>query len=101
MEDEQVNEVQNYDALVVWSETKTTERVLNAGAAKLKAIGRAGAGADNINPEKATTNNVNGCNSVSAWELTCILIGALAVPVCPAAESKKQVAWSRKRYGGT
>ena len=103
-----VNEAQTYDALVVRSEIKVTERLLNAGAGKFKAIGRAGAGVDNIKAETATKNNVDvlntpGGNSVSACELACILIGALARPVCPAAESnkKKQGAWSRNRYGGT
>lgn len=105
-EDELVKEVQNYDALVVRSDTKITERVLTAGAGKLKAVGRAGAGVDNINVEAATKNNVivlntPGGNSISACELTCILIGTLARPVCPAAESIKQGLWDRKKYGGT
>ena len=106
MEDELVNEFQNYGVPVVRSEILIAERVLNAGAGKLKAIGRAGGGVDNINAGTAAKNIVNllntpGGNSVSACELTCILIGALARPVCPAAESNKQGAWSRKRYGGT
>ena len=72
----------------------------------MKAIGRAGACVGNINAETATQDNVDvlntpGGNSISACELTCILIGALARPGCPAAESNKQEAWSRKRYGGT
>ena len=50
---------------------------------------------ENINAETATKNNVNvlstpGGNLVYAGELTCILIGALARPVCPAAERNKQ-----------
>lgn len=105
-ENELCKEVQNYDAIIVRSDTKVTEKILNAGAGKLKAVGRAGAGVDNINVEAATKNNVvvlnaPGGNSISACELTCILIASLARPVCPAAESMKQGAWDRKLYSGT
>jgi D-3-phosphoglycerate dehydrogenase / 2-oxoglutarate reductase len=49
---------QNYDAVIVRSDTKITADVLDAGAGKLKAVGRAGAGVDNIDIEAATRNNV-------------------------------------------
>uniref|UniRef100_A0A336L0A5 CSON002966 protein n=1 Tax=Culicoides sonorensis TaxID=179676 RepID=A0A336L0A5_CULSO len=105
-ENELCKEVQNYDALIVRSDTKVTEKVLNAGAGKLKAVGRAGAGVDNINVDAATKNNVvvlnaPGGNSISACELTCLLIASLARPVCPAAESMKRGAWDRKLYAGS
>lgn len=105
-EDELIKIVANYDALVVRSDTKITEKILNAGAGHLKAVGRAGAGVDNINIDAATKNNVivlntPGGNSISACELTCLLIGALARPVTLAAESMKKGAWDRKIYSGT
>ena len=53
MEHELVKEFQNYDVPVVRSEIQIAERVLNAEAGKLKAIGRAGDGVDNINAETA------------------------------------------------
>jgi D-3-phosphoglycerate dehydrogenase / 2-oxoglutarate reductase len=46
-------------------------------------------------------NSTPGGNSISACELTCILLGALARPVCAAAESMKQGRWDRKLYSGT
>lgn len=50
---------QNYDAIIVRSDTKITAEVLIAGAAgKLKVVGRAGVGIDNIDVEAATKNNV-------------------------------------------
>ncbi|XP_033248912.1 D-3-phosphoglycerate dehydrogenase-like [Drosophila miranda] len=42
-----------------------------------------------------------GGNSISACELTCILIGALARPVVPAGQSMKEGRWDRKLYSGT
>lgn len=42
-----------------------------------------------------------GGNSISACELTCILIGTLARPVVPAVHSMKQGKWDRKLYSGS
>ncbi|XP_037960089.1 D-3-phosphoglycerate dehydrogenase [Teleopsis dalmanni] len=104
--DELCKEVKNYDAVIVRSDTKITEAVLEAGAGHLKAVGRAGAGVDNINVEAATKHNVlvlntPGGNSISACELTCILIGALARNVIPAGQSMREGRWDRKLYNGT
>lgn len=50
---------QNYDAAIVRSDTKITEEVLEAGAkGNLKAVGRAGAGVDNIDVNAASKQNV-------------------------------------------
>lgn len=49
---------QNYDALIVRSDTKITAEVLAAGAGHVKVVGRAGAGVDNIDILAATENNV-------------------------------------------
>lgn len=101
-----VKEVKGYDALIVRSDTKITAEILDAGAGRLKAVGRAGAGVDNIDIQAATRNNVlvlntPGGNSISACELTCFLIGALARPICPAAGSMKEGRWDRKLYSGS
>lgn len=48
---------QNYDAIIVRSDTKVTADVIQAGK-RLKAIGRAGAGVDNIDVNAATAANV-------------------------------------------
>lgn len=105
-EDELVKEVKNYDAFIVRSDTKITEKILNASNGHLKVVGRAGAGVDNINVTAASVNkvvvlNAPGGNSISACELTCFLIGALARPMCLAADSMKQGLWDRKKYSGT
>lgn len=42
-----------------------------------------------------------GGNSISACELTCIAIGALARPVVPAVQSMKEGRWDRKLYSGS
>lgn len=104
--EELCKEVKNFDAVIVRSDTKITAEVLAAGAGKLKAVGRAGAGVDNIDVNAATANNVivlntPGGNSISACELTCLLIGTLARPIVPAGQSMKEGRWDRKLYSGT
>lgn len=48
---------QKYDALVVRSASQVTKQVIDAGA-KLKVVGRAGAGVDNIDVEAAGKKGV-------------------------------------------
>lgn len=48
---------QNYDGLIVRSDTKVTAEVINAGN-RLKVIGRAGAGVDNIDVKTASTKGI-------------------------------------------
>ncbi|KAM8716361.1 hypothetical protein ACLKA7_003268 [Drosophila subpalustris] len=96
----------NFDAAIVRSDTKITAEVLAAGAGSLKVVGRAGAGVDNIDVAAATSHNVvvlntPGGNSISACELTCILIGAMARHVVPAGQSMKEGRWDRKLYSGS
>lgn len=52
------NILQNYDGLIVRSDTKITAEVLAAGAGSVKVVGRAGAGVDNIDIPAATKQNV-------------------------------------------
>lgn len=49
--------LQNYDGLIVRSDTKVSSDVIEAGE-KLKVIGRAGAGVDNIDVQAATSKNI-------------------------------------------
>lgn len=54
-----VSRFQNYDAIIVRSDTKITGDVLASGAGgKLKVVGRAGVGVDNIDIDAATKNNI-------------------------------------------
>uniref|UniRef100_A0A1L8E0N8 Putative glyoxylate/hydroxypyruvate reduct n=1 Tax=Nyssomyia neivai TaxID=330878 RepID=A0A1L8E0N8_9DIPT len=104
--EELCQEVKNFDALIVRSDTKVTRDVLEAGSGSLKAVGRAGAGVDNIDIEAATKHgvivlNTPGGNSISACELTCLLLATLARPVTFAAQSMKEGRWDRKIYAGT
>ncbi|XP_003701138.1 D-3-phosphoglycerate dehydrogenase [Megachile rotundata] len=102
--EELIRELQNHDALIVRSETKVNSEVF-ACCPKLRVVGRAGTGVDNIDLEAATRNgvivlNTPGGNSISACELTCALISALARNVAQAAQSLKEGRWDRKLYSG-
>ncbi|ENN78435.1 hypothetical protein HUJ04_005534 [Dendroctonus ponderosae] len=99
-----IQAIQNYDAIVVRSDTKVGAEVIQAGS-RLKAIGRAGAGVDNIDVNAATARdvvvlNTPGGNAISACELTCALIANLARNVAAASASLKAGRWDRKLYAG-
>src|SRR6516162_8941864 len=69
-------------ALLVRSETKVTRKVIEA-APKLRAVGRAGVGIDNVDVESATQRgvvvmNTPGGNTLSAAELTMALLLSVA-----------------------
>src|SRR6266536_358733 len=88
-----------YDALVVRSRTKVTAQVLEAGP-RLKVIGRAGVGVDNIDVPAAVARGVVVVNSpmaasVSVAELTVGLMLALARQVPAADASLKQASGRR------
>ncbi|XP_059469150.1 D-3-phosphoglycerate dehydrogenase [Neocloeon triangulifer] len=102
---ELLEEIKKHDGLIVRSDTKVTRQVLD-NAPKLKVIGRAGTGVDNIDLEAATARgilvmNTPGGNSISACELTCALISSLARHVSPASSALKKGSWERKNYAGT
>ena len=91
-----------YDALAVRSATKVTADVL-AAAGKLKVIGRAGTGVDNIDLTAATRRgvvvmNAPGGNSVSVAEHTLALLLALARSVADASQSTRGGKWEKKKY---
>lgn len=102
--EELIKELENHQALIVRSETKVTAEVLE-GVSSIKVIGRAGTGVDNIDVEAATKKgiivlNTPAANSISACELTCALISALARNVVQASHSLKEGRWDRKLYSG-
>ncbi|HBS60508.1 MAG TPA: phosphoglycerate dehydrogenase [Firmicutes bacterium] len=93
-----------YDALVVRSETKVTKDIL-AKADKLKVIGRAGVGVDNIDVEMATARgiivlNAPEGNTIAATEHTVALMLAMARKVPQAFQSMKQGKWERAKFMG-
>ncbi len=97
-------ELQNAHALLVRSATHVTEALL-ATAPRLRVIGRAGIGVDNIDLDAATRRgiavlNAPGANTVSAAEHTFALLLALVRHVPGAVESMRRGEWDRARFGG-
>jgi D-3-phosphoglycerate dehydrogenase len=93
-----------YDAIVVRSATKLTADVIDR-AARLKVIGRAGVGVDNVDVEAATRRGIVVANApestvVSAAEHTVGLLVALARNIPQAHAALKQGRWERSAYGG-
>jgi D-3-phosphoglycerate dehydrogenase len=93
-----------YDGLVVRSATKVTGEVL-ASPGRLRVIGRAGTGVDNIDLDAATragvvVMNTPGGNSVAAAELTVAHLMALARNVVQANADLRAGKWERKKYVG-
>ena len=94
----------DYDALVIRSVTKVSEDII-AAAKKLKVIGRAGVGVDNINVEKATNAgivvmNTPGGNTISTAEHVFCLMMALSRNIPQANYSMKAGHWDRTKYVG-
>jgi D-3-phosphoglycerate dehydrogenase len=93
-----------YDAIVVRSATKLTAELINR-ALRLKVIGRAGVGVDNVDVEAATRRGIVVANApestvISAAEHTIGLLVALARNIPQAHAALKQGRWERKAYGG-
>jgi len=91
-------------AMVVRSETKVTKRVIEA-APKLRVVGRAGVGVDNVDVETATQRgivvmNTPGGNTISTAELTFSMLMALARKIPQAHGSMKAGEWNRKEFQG-
>ena len=91
-----------YDALAVRSATKVTAEFL-AAATRLRVIGRAGTGVDNIDLDAATRRgvvvmNAPGGNSVSVAEHTVALLLALARRVADASQSTCAGKWEKKKF---
>ncbi len=94
----------DYDGLVVRSATKVTADAL-AKADKLKVIGRAGAGTDNIDKDAATNRgivvmNVPGGNTISTCEHTLALLMSLCRQIPQAHASMEAGRWDRKAFNG-
>ncbi len=102
--DELIAALPEYDALVVRSRTKVNAKVIAAGA-KLKVIGRAGVGVDNIDVAAAVAKGITVVNSplaasVAVAELTLGLMFALARNIAAADASLKQNKWEKSAFMG-
>ncbi len=96
--------VGDVEALVVRSETKITSAVINA-APKLRVVGRAGVGVDNVDLDAATQKgivvmNTPSGNTISTAELTFSMLMSLARKVPQANASMKGGEWNRKAFQG-
>lgn len=95
----------DYDALVIRSGTKVTEEVL-AKAEKLKVIGRAGIGVDNVDVPAATRRgivvmNTPGGNNVTTAEHAISMALACARHIPAADASLRSGKWERGKFTGT
>jgi len=93
-----------YDGLAVRSATRVTEKVL-AAAKKLRVVGRAGIGVDNIDVKAATAKgvivmNTPFGNSITTAEHTISLMMALARQIPEADRSTQAGKWEKSRFMG-
>jgi len=96
--------INQYDGLVVRSATKATDEIISAGS-KLKIIGRAGAGVDNIDLDSAKKNNVivmntPGGNTNATAEHTLSLLLSLYRSIPDASYGTHQGLWEKKKFKG-
>lgn len=96
--------VSRYDVLIVRSRTKVTKEIIETGT-RLKAIGRAGVGLDNIDVEAAKQRGVAVLNTPEApaqatAELTIALIISLARCIPLADRTMKEGKWLKGKLRG-
>ena len=96
--------IPDFTGLIVRSETKVTGEVLNAGK-RLRVVGRAGVGVDNVDVETATRRgivvlNAPGGNTVSTAEHAFSLLLCVARKIPQADASLRSKKWSRKDFEG-
>jgi D-3-phosphoglycerate dehydrogenase len=97
--------IADVDALVVRSGTQVTAELLAAGR-RLRVVGRAGIGVDNVDIAAATERgilviNAPTANLISATEHTFALLLALVRKLAAADHSIKAGEWNRKAFVGT
>lgn len=100
-----LEKIKDFDALIVRSQTQVTKEVIESGVPRLKVIGRAGVGVDNIELKVATENgiivvNAPDGNSNSAAEHTMAMLMALARKIPQAYHALMNNKWDRKSHIG-
>src|SRR5213082_1527932 len=96
--------IPDFAALIIRSQTKVTAKILNA-ATRLRVVGRAGVGVDNVDVETATRRGVvvliaRGANTISTAEHAFSLLLSLARNI-PAADAMIHGgSWNRKNLEG-
>lgn len=99
-----IEEISQYDGLIIRSATKVTKDVI-AAAKNLKIIGRAGSGLDNVDIPSATKHgivvmNTPGGNTVTTAEHTLALMVSMARQVPQANASVKSGKWEKNKFMG-
>lgn len=94
----------NYHVLIVRSATEVTDTIIDRGG-KLKIIGRAGTGVDNIDVDAATRKgiivmNTPGGNTISTAEHTISMLMGVARNIPQADAALRKGIWDRKKYRG-
>ena len=103
-EDQLLEIIPDCAALIVRSETKVNQRVLEAARA-LKVVGRAGVGVDNVDVEAATARgvivmNTPDGNTISTAEHAFSLLVSIARTIPQASASVVAGKWERKKFQG-
>jgi len=103
-EKELVDLIPDFSGLVVRSQTKVTASILNAGM-KLRVVGRAGVGVDNVDVETATRRgiivlNAPGGNTVSTAEHAFSLLLSAARNIPQADANVRNKNWDKKNFEG-
>src|SRR5205814_7663764 len=98
-------QLESADALIVRSAVQVTAELL-AKARKLRVIGRAGVGVDNIDLDAATRQgiavmNTPGANAIAVAEHTLAMMLAMARPIGRANELMHAGKWEKKSLQGT
>lgn len=96
--------IETYDGIAVRSGTRITSEVIHH-AKRLKVIGRAGMGVDNIDTKNATENgivvmNAPGGNSVTTAEHAITLMMSLSRNIPQATASLREGRWEKKKLAG-
>ncbi|MCJ7694303.1 MAG: hydroxyacid dehydrogenase [Anaerolineaceae bacterium] len=100
-----LEQISEYDAMIVRGRTKVTETILEAGK-NLKVVGRMGVGVDNIDLQAAKTRKIKVVNSplattISVAELTMALMLGLVRNIAFADNGMKAGKWLKKDLVGT
>jgi D-3-phosphoglycerate dehydrogenase len=103
-EEELIGIIPPFSALIVRSQTKVTADILKAGA-KLRVVGRAGVGVDNVDVETATRRgvvvlNAPGGNTISTAEHAFSLLLAMARKIPHADANVRNKNWDKKNFEG-
>lgn len=101
--EELIQQIPEYDAIIVRSATKVTKEVIDIGK-KLKAIARGGVGLDNIDVAYAKSKgipvlNTPGASAISVAELAIAHMFALCRFLHVSTSEMRNLKWPKKEYG--